>query len=349
MRSLPFLAAAGGAWAARRALRAAARGRRRVSFHGRHVLITGGSRGLGLVLARQLAAEGARLTLLARTADDLGRAADELRRECGAAVLALPCDVRDARTVEAAVGDAVAFHGRLDAVLHVAGVIQMGPFEHLSDADFAESLGVHFWGARHLTEAALPHLPDDGSGRAAYVSSVAGRVAVPHLAAYSVGKHALAAYADAARAPLAARGVLATTVTPGLMRTGSPPNAVLKGDHDAEYAWLAGADAWLSVSAEAAAARILDAVRHGDAVVAPTLHASAAAAAQALAPRAVAAARRAARAVLPAPVGPEGDRRQSGWASFGAAAPSALTAPSDRATVRNNELRGRRPSAVGAR
>ena len=333
-----------GAWAAARALRA----RRAVSFRDRVVVVSGGSRGLGLLLARRLAAEGARLALVARTEEDLETAAAELRQR-GADVLALPCDVRDRAAVAEAVRRTVEGLGRPHALVHVAGVIEVGPMEHLDERDYREALGVHFWGAYYLTEAVRPFLPRDGTGRVAYVSSIGGRLAVPHLGPYSASKHALVGYADAVRAEWAGEGVRVTTVTPGLLRTGSHPNAVVKGQHEKEFAWFALSDAnpLLSMDGDRAADKVLDALRHGDAALTLTLPAKLAAAADGLAPGLVGAASKLAARLLPDATGPGGDERQSGWDSFSAVAPSALTRPADRETAANNELKGHAPPAAG--
>lgn len=139
------------------------RPRRSWSFAGKVVLITGGSRGLGLLLARQLAAEGARLALVARNEEDLRRAAAELRgrghvgrhvRGRGAEVLELPADVGDQEQLEGAVESAIRHYGRLDVLINNAGVIQVGPTENMALTDFEEALNVHFWGPRHASGAA---------------------------------------------------------------------------------------------------------------------------------------------------------------------------------------------------
>ena len=340
-RALPVLAAAAfTGWTAYRLLRA----RHRISFRGRVVLISGGSRGLGLTIARRLGEEGARLVLLARTAEDLDAAQRELEAD-GVSVLALPCDVRDEPAVGRAVAAAVEHFGEVDALIHVAGVIQVGPIEHLTEADYRESLDVHFWGAYYLTEALRPHLPRDGSGRIAYVSSVGGRVAAPHMAAYAAGKFALVGYADAMRSELALNGVRVTTVTPGLMRTGSHVNALVKGQHEEEYAWFSILDAnpLVSTSAESAARQIVDALRHGDPALTITARAKLLAMANGLAPGLVGTFLKIGARALPAPIGPLGDERRTGWESFSEASPSALTALADRAVATHNELRGHAP------
>ena len=328
---------AAGAWAVARAVRAP----RAVSFANQTVIISGGSRGLGLLVARRLVGEGAQVALLARTGEDLDAAVAEL----GPDALAVVCDVRDRAAVDAAVAQTVAHFGPPSVLLHDAGVISVGPEAHMDAGDYDESLGIHFWGAYHLTEAVRPHLPRDGSARIGYVSSIGGRVAIPHLGPYSVGKHALVGYADAMRAELAGDGIRVTTITPGLLRTGSHPNALVKGQHEKEYAWFAVGDAapGVSMDGDRAARKIVDALRHGDAALTLTLAAKLAAAADGVAPGAVGAVMKAVSALLPAPTGPEGDQRQTGWESTSALAPSILTALADQNIALNNELRGHAP------
>ena len=339
-------AVGGGLVAARNALRR----RRALDFAGRVVLITGGSRGLGLALARRFASEGARLALVARTSEDLERAAEELRAQ-GAEVIVMPTDLRRSEEAAQAVARAVEHFGQIDVLVNNAGVIQAGPLGHMTTEDFAEAMEVHFWGAYHMTEAALPHLSDRGQGaeggstscpgRLVNIASVGGLVAVPHLAAYSASKFALVGYSDGLRTELRQRGVCVTTVCPGLMRTGSHVNAFFKGQHEREYAWfsIAGAQPFLSMSAERAAAKIVQACRRGDPALTLTLPAKLAAAASRLVPGLFAEAMALTARLLPAKTDAEGDARRTGWESFSAYSPSALTRPADEAVSKYNELR----------
>lgn len=150
-----------GAWAMSRALRS----RRAVSFRGRVAVISGGSRGLGLLLARRLADEGARVALLARTEADLDAAVAEIRERYHAEALGVACDVGDWEAVGAAVRQVVETMGRPSLLVHNAGVIEVGPEPHMDERDYREALDTHFWGAYYLTEAVKPHLPRDGTGR----------------------------------------------------------------------------------------------------------------------------------------------------------------------------------------
>ena len=142
------------------------------------------------------------------------------------------------------------------------------------------------------------------------------------------------------RAELAQHGIRVTTVSPGLMRTGSPLNAQMKGNHQAEYAWFAISDSLpgLSISAERAARQILTACRYGDPELTITLPARAAVLANAVAPDAVARALTLVNRFLPGPAGPEGDRLKRGRESESKWAPSFATSLTDKAAVLNNEV-----------
>ena len=297
--------AAGLAWVALR--------RPAYALRGRVVLITGGSRGLGLVLARELAKKGARLALLARDARELERARIELVGR-GASVLALPGDVRDPSDVERAVSETETTFGAVDVLVNNAGVIQVGPFAHMTDADFEESLDVHFWGPLHAMRAVLPGMRRRGSGRIVNIASVGGKIAVPHLLPYCAGKFALVGLSDGLRAELARDGIRVTTVAPGLMRTGSHLKASFKGDHRREFRWFAaGASApALAVSAEYAARAIVRAIERGQPSLTIGAGARVAIAAQALAPGLAARAAAFVDRLLPGEAGPAGNTRRLG-------------------------------------
>src|SRR5690349_10588804 len=120
--------------------------RRRRVFQGKHVLVTGGSRGLGLELARQLAAHGARLSLLARDEAELARAkADIQRRTPGAEVETFRCDLVDEIACQQATADAAARLGPIDVLVNNAGIIQVGPMESMTVADYEEAMQLHFF------------------------------------------------------------------------------------------------------------------------------------------------------------------------------------------------------------
>jgi len=189
------LAAGAGAVLALRALRS----QTTYDFRNKSVLITGGSRGLGLVLARALAAEGARLTIVARDRVELEQARADLDAR-GAEVLAFACDVRDQNDVQRAIERVVARYGSIDVLINNAGVIQAGPVEHMQVSDFEDALNTHLWGPLYTMLAALPHMRSQGGGRVVNISSIGGKVAVPHLVPYTTSKFALVGLSDGMRA-----------------------------------------------------------------------------------------------------------------------------------------------------
>jgi NAD(P)-dependent dehydrogenase (short-subunit alcohol dehydrogenase family) len=315
------------------------RARHAIDFGGRVVVITGGSRGLGLVLARKLAAKGARLVLMARDERELNRAKRLLDEEFHGEVLAVRCDIRRRADVRAAVSQIIDRWVNVDVLINNAGVIQVGPLEHMEHEDFDNAMATHFWGPLHLMLELTPAMRRRGFGRIVNISSIGGRIAVPHMAPYSASKFALTGLSDAVRAELAPYGIRVTTVAPGLMRTGSPMNAHVKGQHQAEYAWFAIADSLpgVSMSAERAADQILSACAHGDPELTISVQAKAAAVLNQLAPTAVARMMTIAARMLPGPTGPDGNRAQRGRESESRWAPSAATTLTDRAAILNNE------------
>src|SRR5829696_7003549 len=337
LRDAFVLAAAGaGAYLAARAVY------RRLNDYdlsGKTVLITGGSRGLGLVLARGFAAEGANVAVCARDHRELGRARADLASR-GARVFAFPCDVTDRAQVRELVDVVTRHFGRVDVLVNNAGVIQVGPAEEMTLEDYEQAMAVHFWGPLYATLAVLPQMRARRAGRVVNVSSIGGKVSVPHLVPYSASKFALAGLSDGLRAELAKDGIVVTSVYPGLMRTGSPRNATFKGQHRAEYAWFAISDSLpvTSIKAERAAAQIIDACRRGDAEVSLTLLAQAAVKFRALFPEVTADILAVVNRLLPGPGG-IGRARVKGKESESSLAPSVLTTLTESAARRNNELR----------
>lgn len=288
--------------------------RRTCSFAGRVILITGGSRGLGLVLARQLCAEGARVALLARDPGELAKAREELVQR-GGEVLTISCDLLDRGKIDAAVQSVVDHFGGLDVVINNAGIIEVGPLEHMQREDFERAMNLHFWAPFDLIMQALPHLRRCGGGRIVNIASIGGRMAVPHLAPYCASKFALVGLSDALRAELARDRIHVTTVTPGLMRTGSEGNVKFKGDHDAEFTWfsLSTALPFSSINAERAAAQIISACRRGLPSLTIPLMARATILGNALFPNIAGSMMKVINMVLlPPPTGPDGDASRSG-------------------------------------
>ena len=309
--------------------------RPRMNFRDKTVLITGGTRGLGLVLARDFLKEGARVVICGREESTLERARVELEH-LGGEVLAVPCDVTDPVQVEALISSVHERFGAVDVLVNNAGIIQAGPLESMTIEDFEDAIKTHLWAPLYTTLAVLPEMKRRGEGRIVNISSIGGKVSIPHLVPYSASKFALVGLSDGMRAELAQDGIKVTTVCPGLMRTGSPRNATFKGDHEKEYAWFYVSDSLpgLSLNAERAGRKIIEACRRGDAEVLVGLPAKMGAVARALAPNLTAALLAYVNRLLPQDSHTE---RFTGEQSETPLTRSWLTELSQRAARRNNE------------
>jgi NAD(P)-dependent dehydrogenase (short-subunit alcohol dehydrogenase family) len=312
-------------------------------FAGRSVVITGGSRGLGLVMARRFAEEGARLTLVARDEGELQRAVDDLQTHNPLAeVLAAPADIRARYQTERAIAMAVERFGGVDVLINNAGIIQVGPVDHMKLADYEDAMLTHFWGPLYMMMAAIPHMRRTGAGRIVNISSIGGKIGVPHLVPYSASKFALAGLSEGLHAELARYNILVTTVFPGLMRTGSPVNAMFKGRRPQEYAWFAISDSLplASISPERAARQIIRACRYGEAELIITVQAKTAVVARNAAPELFLDAMALINRLLPGPSPWNGDEAKPGRESESEAAgpEQPLTAATYREAEKNNEM-----------
>ena len=192
---------------------------RTMDLANRVVLITGGSRGLGLLMAREIGRLGAHVVIAARDEAELLRAQrDLLAHEIDASILV--ADVATEEQAQRMISEVIQRYGRLDVLVNNAGVITVGPVDHMTVADFEEAMATHFWGPLHTMLAAIPHMRQNGGGRIVNISSIGGKIGVPHLAPYCASKFALTGVSTSLRAELARYGIRVTTVSPGLMRTG---------------------------------------------------------------------------------------------------------------------------------
>jgi NAD(P)-dependent dehydrogenase (short-subunit alcohol dehydrogenase family) len=237
-------------------------------LNGQVAVVTGGSRGLGLLLARELGRQGCQLAICARDEAELQRAQEDLEAR-GMTVLAVRCDVADRRDVERFLGEVVGRFGGVDLLVNNAGIMKVGPVETMTIADFEEAMRVNFWGMVYPTIAVLAVMRAQGGGRIVNITSIGGKLSVPHLLPYTCAKAAAVAFSQGLHAELARDGITVVTVVPGLMRTGSYLNAVFKGNTSAESSWFAlGATLpGVSMDAERAAQQIVAAARRGDAEV----------------------------------------------------------------------------------
>lgn len=249
-----------------------------IELAGKVVLVTGGSRGLGFLLAREFAHQGSRVAICARDGEELDQARHDLQMS-SAEVYTQVCDVSQQGAVDALIADVTDHFGRIDILVNNAGIIQVGPLSAMTVADFEEAMGVMFWGVLYPTLAVLPQMRERRSGSIVNITSIGGKISVPHLIPYSSAKFAAVGLSEGMRTELAGQGIRVTTIAPGLMRTGSYLNAFFKGIQEGEYTWFALGAALpiVSMDAERAAAQIVAATRRGEAERVLTLSAASAA------------------------------------------------------------------------
>jgi NAD(P)-dependent dehydrogenase (short-subunit alcohol dehydrogenase family) len=239
-----------------------------IDLRGKVVLITGASSGLGLEMARDMASQGARLAICARTEEELQRAQQDLE-ERGATVLAIACDVGVEAEATRLVAETIDHFGHLDILVCNAGVIQVGHIHSLSSDEFRSAMDIMYFGTLYPILAAIPHMRERQRGHIALVTSIGGKIAVPYLMPYDAAKFAAVGLGEGLRAELAPDGIKVTTIIPGLMRTGSYLNAEFAGEEDGREAMyrlfstmssLPG----LTADGQDAARHFVKAIRRGD-------------------------------------------------------------------------------------
>lgn len=266
-RALTAAASFGGLLAGRELIGRA----READIRGQVALVTGGSRGLGLAMARDLAGQGAKVAICARGETELQRARLELA-DHGAEAMAVRCDVADPGDVNRMVEEVETAFGPIDVLICNAGIIQVGQVHSMTLENFHDAMDVMYWGVLHPILAVLPRMRARHAGRIGIVTSIGGKVSVPYLLPYNAAKFAAVGLAEGLRAELADDGISVTSIVPGLMRAGSYIHAQYAGDAEGRaksyrvFGPLSSLPG-LTGSAEAAARAYVRAVRRGDAEV----------------------------------------------------------------------------------
>lgn len=242
-----------------------------LDVRGKVVLVTGSSSGLGLQMAREFAADGARLVICARGVDELQRAGEDLEAR-GAEVLVIQCDVGKQDEVRRMVATAIDQFGGIDVLVCNAGVIQVGQFQSMTADDFREAMDIMFFGQLYPILEVVPHMRERGEGHIGLVTSIGGKISVPYLLPYNAAKFAAVGLGEGLRAELAADDISVTTIVPGLMRTGSYVNAGFSGEpagRESTYKVFSALSSLplLTTSGEAAARAFVGAIKRGDAII----------------------------------------------------------------------------------
>jgi len=247
------------------AVAVAARTARGMRVAGKTALVCGASRGLGRALALELGRRGARVAICARSGEELDRVRGELV-DLGVTVHSETCDLRSFAQVEELIANVTNALGPIDLLVANAATISVGPIESMHVADFDDAMEAIFKTSLNAALAVLPRMQTRRKGTIAFITSIGGKIAVPHLLPYSAAKFAEVGLAEGLRAESAKDGIHVLTVVPGLMRTGSHVHATFKGDSEKEYGWFgAGATAPgpMTIDADRAARRIASAIERG--------------------------------------------------------------------------------------
>lgn len=236
---------------------------------GKTVVITGASRGLGLKLAEQFALAGAKVVLAARDANELERAKELLLANNSSLhaenLFLLPCDLMQPSDCKRLVEEASHHFGQVDVLINNAGLIHVGPIEQQPLEAYREAMEIDYFATVQTVQAVLPQMIGRRNGRIVNISSIGGKIPVPHLAPYVGSKFAAVGFSETLHAEVRGKGVQVTTVCPGLMRTGSYPNALVVGNREKEYRWfsLSASIPGIAHSAECAARKIFEATCEG--------------------------------------------------------------------------------------
>lgn len=183
---------------------------------GKNALLTGGSRGIGPIIAELLARQGVNLALVARAADRLETAAQALSR-LGVRAIAVPADLTDAAQAESLFQRAEVELGPIDILINNAAIEQVSHFAHLSPAEIQALITTNLIAPLLLTRLVLPGMLARGSGHIVNIASIAGKKAPPYNAVYGATKAALIEWSGALRGELAGTGVGVSAICPGFI------------------------------------------------------------------------------------------------------------------------------------
>lgn len=229
------------------------------------VVVTGGGRGLGYAIAREFLARGCKLAIGSRDGEAIARAVAEFRLR-GGEVYGTACDASDPAQVQAFIAGVIERFGHIDVLVNNAGQVFFGPAAELRAEDLEAAIRNIFWVHFWPTMTVLPHMRARGFGRIVNITSLAGKIPLPHHAAYVAGKHAATGWSETLTIELRKEGILVSTITPPALDDGAPLHTHFNGDEEEEFKWFTRAltSRWTATHTDRAARVVVDAARHGD-------------------------------------------------------------------------------------
>lgn len=222
------------------------------------VLITGGTTGLGFELMRQLLKEECKVAVCARDSADLATLKENFPE-----VFTYRCDVGNKDEVEEMIQKTIEHFGHIDVVINNAGIIMVAPMEGFTQNDYEHAMSVMYWGIVNTTFAVLSHMKERRMGHIVNITSVGGKVSIPHLLPYSAAKFAAVGFSEGIAAELRQHNISVTTIIPGLMRTGSYINALFQEDSKDTFKIFSAISSapGLTITAEKAAKGTIQAIK----------------------------------------------------------------------------------------
>ncbi len=184
-------------------------------FTNKHAVITGGSSGIGLALAREFITSGAKVSIIGRNRDKLHSAIDVVHKDLPVAgIFGYRADVSDFNKIKSVISDIASEHGKIDILINNAGIMTCGLFEKIRIKDIERTLQVNYLGMLYTLKAALPYLKQSPSGHVVFISSVAGYAGLMGYSAYAPSKFALTGFAECIKMELPDHNIRVSIVYP---------------------------------------------------------------------------------------------------------------------------------------